>query len=547
MNELCDAARLPLGMTGFSDLRNSGNIYVDKTAMIYEFARLHTPLFLSRPRRFGKSLLVDTLECLFSRGVEDFHGLAIEKLWKDKTYSVVRLDFSGIADLKPQKFVSKCGNLVLKRFNAQGKVPSLDDKGEYLDPSEILDDILDRLENNSTVLLIDEYDAPLVHHLNAPDELQDIMRILNNFYAVIKEYTKKFRFIFITGVTRTAHVSIFSAFNNLEDLSLKKEYNTLLGFTQDELRQCFDPYAENAAHVLGMSKEALYARLEHYYDGFQFAIEAEETLYNPWSVLNFLKYPDDGFKNYWYESGGVSSLVVNYLKRSDTFDFMNYDDRKITTTPRKLSERYEITAIPREILLYQAGYFTIRLEEDGRLCLLPPNGEVEESLLDLYLFSNNLDPQIQLSSVINTTASKIDNHDIPGIVDVFNEILKYVISPVSNTFLHECSVRDVIFSSFLQNRKLQVFKECVSLKGFSDLEMLTNKTHMVIEFKRTYPKDEEKGCFRDEKASLKEAIEQMKSHHYGEDPFSTRTLFRVAMVISTEKKRILPEYCKEVE
>ena len=113
MNELCDAARLPLGMTGFSDLRNSGHIYVDKTAIIYEFASLDTPIFLSRPRRFGKSLLVDTLECLFSRGVEDFHGLAIEKLWKDKTYSVVRFDFSSLAEKTPHEFEKSLRNVFL--------------------------------------------------------------------------------------------------------------------------------------------------------------------------------------------------------------------------------------------------------------------------------------------------------------------------------------------------------------------------------------------------------------------------------------------------
>ena len=545
---ICDMLRLPVAMTGFADMRNSGKIYVDKTESIAELAKHDNPIFLSRPRRSGKSLLVDTLQSLFSTGLEDFKGLAIDVSgkWQDKTYPVVRLDFSSIADSNPDNVKASITEDIIEQFCAKEIVSPINSEGKYHFPSDILKKIARNLKDKSTVLLIDEYDAPLTHHLDRPDELQEIMRILNNFYAVIKEYTRKFRFIFITGVTRTAHVSIFSAFNTIEDISFKKEYNALLGFTKNELEQYFDSYVENAANISGIDKESVYTRLEQFYDGFQFAIEAEETLYNPWSILNFLKNPEEGFQTYWYDSAGISSLVANYLKVRDNFDFMNYQDRRIVTDKRRLVGRYELTAIPREILLCQAGYFTVRKEADGTLRLVPPNGGVEAALLDLYFTANNLEPQIALGSVLNSLAGKIDGHDIAGIVGVFNTVLNYVVSPLSTIFTDERSVRDTIFGSLQRVLNLQLFKEQESLDGYCDMELLTQRTHMVIEFKRTYPKGEKGASPRDAEASLAEAIAQIERHHYGENPFCVQPLFRVAMVISTEEKKILPEYCREI-
>ena len=542
-NISCDIARLPLGRTGFSDIRKKGKIYVDKTALIAKIARQDNPLFLSRPRRFGKSLLVNTLHSLFANGLVDFKGLEIENEWNDSIYPVIHIDFSDMADYSPKELAYLLCSDLIDQFCNEGIVPSIETK-EYF-PNEILKKIGRKLDDSSAVLLIDEYDAPLTHHMDNPEELHEIIRILNSFYAVIKEYTSKFRFIFITGVTRTAHVSIFSAFNNLNDLSLKKEYNTIVGFTKKELVCFFDRYIDNAANILGIPKESVYTRLEQFYDGFLFSIDAEETLYNPWSILNFLSSPGDGFQTYWYDSAGISSLVANYLKVRDNFDFMNYRDRRIVTDKRRLAGRYELSSMPREILLCQAGYLTVRKDDDGSLRLVPPNVEVEASLLDLYLTTNNLEPQIALGPILNSLVSRINGHDIPGIVDVFNAILNYVVSPQSTVFLDERAVRDTIFGSLQRVLDLQLFKERESLDGYCDMELLTPKVHMAIEFKRTYPKSG-KGALRDAEASLAEAVRQIKTHHYGEVPFSVQTLFRVAMVISTEEKKILPEFCREV-
>ena len=253
--------------------------------------------------------------------------------------------------------------MIIEKFRMKGIVFQRGESG-IRRPSRILDEISEKLKDNSIVLLIDEYDAPLTHHLNQPEELSYITKILNNFYATIKQYSGKFRLIFITGVTRTSRVSIFSAFNNLLDLSLREEFNSILGFTQDELSKYFDPYIEKAAKVLKMSKNDVYACIKHHYDGFKFSLESEQTLYNPWSLLNFFSNPKLGFKNYWFDSGGTPSIIMQYLKIDGSFDFLDYNKRDLLLDIDKLSSKYEITNIPREILLYQAGYFTICGEQD---------------------------------------------------------------------------------------------------------------------------------------------------------------------------------------
>ena len=537
-NKICDLRRLPLGRPDFSDLRERNKIYVDKTKLIAQIAEEDVPIFFARPRRFGKSLLINTFHSLFAKGLEDFQGLEMEKTWQDKTYQVIHIDFSEIAESIDQEFNYSLSTKIINEFNIGYKIPDNSQKLQY--PNIIISEILKNFNNNSIVLLIDEYDAPLTHHIDEPNDLKSIMKTLNNFYATIKQYTGKFRFIFITGVTRASHVSIFSAFNNLKDLSLRKEFNTILGFTKDDLEYYFDPYVENAANILKLSKNEVYTRLEQYYDGFQFSIEAKQTLYNPWSILNFLDSPTEGFYNYWFKSGGSSSIIMNYLKIKDNFDILSYKNREIYKTIDELSNRYEITNIPIEILLFQAGYFTIRQGSNNRAHLVFPNTEVEDSILSLYLTANNIRVSNEVDDRIDDLAQNIDQKNLVAIVDTFNATLNDCVSSLSQAFQDERSIRDIIYANLPQNLDLQKIKERETVKGRSDLELLTRHTHMVIEFKRT------KGN-RDAKASLEEAIEQIKARNYGISSFKTKILYRVAMVISTEEKKILLDFCKEVD
>ena len=531
--------RLPYGLPVFSSIRLRNKIYVDKTNLIYEFAAQDAPIFFARPRRFGKSLLVNTLHSLFEKGLEDFHGLAIENIWKDKTYKVVHLDFSSLACQTTQDLKLDLGEKIIQEFCVQKEVALFNELGWLRNPNRILDEIAQKLEDNSTVLLIDEYDAPIVHHINEPEELKSIIAILGDFYAVIKQYTDKFRFIFITGVTRTSHVSIFSAFNNILDLSFEEDFNTLLGFTQDDLEKYFDPYVENAAQILNLNKEEVYHRIKHHYDGYQFAFGTQDSVYNPWSILSFFKYSEDGFKNYWYESGGTASILMQYLKTDDKFNFLDYAQREKLVDKNVLSSKYEITKIPIDVLLYQAGYFTLRKKQDGAQYLVVPNVEVEASLLKLYLSVNNLQPSVQLNQKMRSISEAIDCKNLRAIVDVFNEILNECGSSSSTIFKDERAIRDLIYAAFLFIEDIKIVKERDTVKGRSDLELSTKKTSMIIEFKRTY-------STRGPKAALNQALEQLANNRYGLILNQNQVIYRVGMVISTERKMILYDFCAEV-
>ena len=535
--EICDANRLSLGLLKFSNIRKENMIYVDKTNLIAKIASKRVPVFLSRPRRFGKTLLVNTLSSLFTDGLKYFYGLDIEKKWNDKKYKVVHLDFSSLADKSPLEFKRDFNESIIEEFGMKGIVAKSDEIG-IRSPDRVMNDIAKRLDDNSIVLLIDEYDAPLVHNINNPDELMDIMKILNNFYAVVKQYIDAFRFMFITGVTRVSHISIFSVFNNLIDISLDDEFNQLLGFTQNDLEKYYDPYIENAAKILKMSKNDIYQEIKQYYDGFQFSLGEKETVYNPWSLLNFFSNPKKGFFNYWFKYGGISSIIMKYVKINGSFDFFNYKNREILIDEDELSDIYEIDKIPYYLLLYQAGYFTIRVS-DGATYLILPNGEVEQSLFKLYLTANNLNPQPELYDKMRKLSHDIDKKDLRSIINTFNCILNEYISSSCNIFEDERSVRDIIYAALTKVSSLQKIKERDIAKGKSDLELITNNTSMIIEFKRTYPN-------RGPEASLNKAIEQIKENRYGILFSRTRHFYRVAMVISTEKKEILYDFSREV-
>ena len=315
--------------------------------------------------------------------------------------------------------------------------------------------------------------------------------------------------------------------------------NSLLGFTQDDLVHYFDPYVENAMQILHMSKDDIYARLEQYYDGYQFTLDAQETLYNPWSIINFLYKQNEGFCNYWFKSSGSSTIIMQYLKGSKFFQSFSYVDNEIYISKDELSDRHEIYNIPRELLLYQTGYLTIRKITDDLARLVFPNTEVEDSILKLSLLANNLRPDRKYSAEINKLIAYIDQRNLKEIVNLFNNILNDCVSILSNIFHDERSVRDIIYAALPQKMKLQKIKERETCKGRSDLELLTCKTHMIIEFKRTQSN-------RGKLASLEEAKAQIKSKQYGQRPFQTYALYCVAMVISSEEKKILYDFCQEI-
>lgn len=531
--------KLPFATTGFSVIRKS-KIYVDKTSMIRKIAITDgAPVFLSRPRRFGKSLLVSTLESLFSKSLLAFKDLAIEtgkEKWTDKTYKVVRLDFSRYSFSNAENFSRKLTGALL--FSLYGNGSPAVKENENKDPDDVLSEFVATSEDKSVVLLIDEYDSPITHHLDDDAERVKLIAILGNFFATIKSCEEKFRFVFITGITRIAHVSLFSVFNNLVDITCDDDYATLLGITETELHHYFDTYVQNAAAVLDMSVSDVYAKMKTVYDGFQFSINAAETVYNPWSVLSFLKDPKKGFLNSWYaSSAGTPTILIRYLKNNDNLELFgrlsyqvkNAEDGKNLVSLDTLMSKSEPEKIPMAMLLTQTGYFTLRRDSPEYARLVIPNDEVAESLLRLTLDINHLNPSPITRSRISDVADMVNAGDVSGIFRLFNAALTEGISVNAKAFNDENSIRDFIYVLLPRNGIVKS-RENPNANGFSDLEIRTNKVKLVIEFKRIrdgYPLN----------TAMNDALAQLRSRNYGETVQNLR-LIRVAMVISTKDRKL---------
>ena len=303
---------LPLGTSTFETLRESNEIYVDKTDLVYKLAATgRGKIFLARPRRFGKSLLVSTFESLFAYGLRDFRGLAIEKRWTDKTYPVVRLDFSKLkAQTSTEAFEKVFCDYLQESFFRLGFCYDAKRTSFFVQ----LDAWMQSLSSNFFVLLIDEYDAPLTERLNDPKAFREMRDLFSQFFSILKSNEGCLRFFFMTGVTKFSSTSIFSAFNNLQDISLDSLYSTLLGYTQQEIETYFTDYLKEAAAALQRPCEEVLKELKNNYNGFCFDEAAVTRVYCPWSKLNFLAAPERGVQNYWYQSGGQPTVLLKYLQ-----------------------------------------------------------------------------------------------------------------------------------------------------------------------------------------------------------------------------------------
>ena len=440
---MIDLTKLPLSITSFSQFAANSMIYVDKTDLVANLARFRNPIFLSRPRRFGKSTLVSTFHELFSNGLDKFQRLKIatENLWNDKTYKVIHLDLSKIKEQSGdvtfnESFLQQLDDA----FSHSGYEKILNE--EIKTPARYLDIRFSQKDIDSLVLLIDEYDAPLTAVMGDKEEFEVRRRVLSNFFSTIKAYSGKFRFIFITGVTRNFNDSIFSSFNILEDISFNPTYGALVGYTQEELEHYFKDYLENAVtelnEDLGEDKytyDSLIEALKLNYDGYSFDRRCRHHVYNPWSILNFLKNPQEGFLPYWLETGGAKpSLLVNYLntfidkkvKKTELVDYLNLEfiQRTNTAALSPTITSIEDENFPFFAILYQAGYFTIKDTGINYLEVGLPNLEVKKAFADIILNKLTAKTTAQISAFYGKKVkAAMDAKDFTALKDEFNKIL----------------------------------------------------------------------------------------------------------------------------
>ena len=526
--------KLPLGLCDFTLLRDSGRIYVDKTDLIFELASNYGRFFLSRPRRFGKSLLVSTFETLFKDGLKYFGGLKISDRWDDKTYGVVKLDFSKIKENDTIADMRKEFDGILKpAFARVGFVYNPDNSMTAL---EQIDAWLEQREPSSLVLLVDEYDAPLNSHLDNPEFFNQIRNMLSGFFLRIKASDRAWRFIFITGIAKFNKASIFSAFNNLTDISLDPQFGTLLGYTEQEILGNFKLFVDNAARVNNMEVSALMAAMRTQYDGFCFDEDAATHVYAPWSVLSFLSAPKRGLRDFWYGSASGSSMVKNYLDLHPFTNPIESFGEDIPVSIDKLRDSNDAKTLSPAVFLFQAGYLSIKqTDTDTDMAYLNfPNGEVRQAMNRLMaeqLLKSKSIVDADLSVWIKAAKAGDVTKLVAAMNGTFNQI-DYIGFPLT----HESHVRAAA-QIYLLSLKQGATVEKHYAEGRSDLEFDAGDYHWVMEFKYAY-----KDRNDNPDTLLASALNQIKEKRYGEGlNIGDRKLMRVGLVFD-EKARQFVRY-----
>ena len=525
----------------FRDLIDNNRIYVDKTALISQIAKDEKgPYFISRPRRFGKSTLINTLHELFAHGLEKFKGLEIEPLWKDKTYKVLHLDFSSYnfsseinfndyfyEDLK-QEFLSI--GLKVNDSTLDTKIPAL-----------LVDNVLkNNPSDQKIVLLIDEYDTPLSAVLNNEKEFIARRDILHSFYSKVKQYQGRFRFIFITGVTYYSHTSIFSAFNHLKDLTLSTKYGALLGYTTEELEKYFYEYIDNAATVLNEENDTdaydhamVVEEIQRNYDGYSFDRKCKAHVFNPWSIINFLESPEDGFIPYWVASGGATpTFLVNYLKQglkkynsNELQSLLSIDSTVNKDTDSLYPSIENIANIDLFAILYQAGYFCIKSAFDGYFKVGIPNLEVKKAYSNLVLnqLTKSQDSKLRF---IEPFKEVLASGNLDKIKELFNTLInEFSYETVKN--FNEACFRDVLklaMLTFNVSASTEVMGSC----GRADITAEAGDYLYVFELKVT---DNSK----DIDTKLTEAKDQIIKNKYARR-LTDKTVVPVALVLENNSK-----------
>ena len=369
----------PIGIQNFESLRQGGFTYVDKTGLIYQLAATGRYYFLGRPRRFGKSLLLSAMEAYFQGKKELFKGLAIENQEKDWTeYPVLHLDLGGKEyktlddlDVRMDRHLS----LWESAFGVVKRYPMADARF-----SDIIDAAYGKT-GKPVVILIDEYDKPIVDNLDR-EELKEAFRSrLSGFYSVMKAQDGKIRFGFLTGITKIGQLNIFSGLNNLKDISIDPRYVDLCGISEQDLHRYFDEGVQELADANNLSKEACYAKLARFYDGYHFSMKSV-GIYNPFSLLSTLDAKI--FTEYWYATGTPTFLTVALKQTGKDISELIANEVEVDITDLSQVDSYRVNPIP---LLYQTGYLTIKdANPDFGTCRLGfPNREVKNGFLRMQL------------------------------------------------------------------------------------------------------------------------------------------------------------------
>ncbi len=468
--------KLPLGIQSFEKIRREDYLYVDKTALVWQLVHGSMFNYFSRPRRFGKSLLISTLQCYFEGKKELFDGLTIMDLEHDwKSYPVVRLDMSnaGATADALTAYLHNAFSLLEDEFSI---VP---DTNTTL--AVRLTNIL-RIAHNKTglpvVVLVDEYDSPLLNSWQTPqhEECRDIYR---NVFSVLKSATDDLQFVFITGVTKFTQVSIFSALNNLTNVSFHNKYAALCGITEEELTDSLMPYVRQMAEVKGWTIEQTIAQLKSYYDGYHFTERSDVGVFNPFSLMQALD--QQKFGNFWIASGATKMLPILIPKLA--LQVHQFDDYLIAAN---VLETSDVATDDAALFLYQSGYLTIKETLDGMYRLTIPNTEVSQALYEVVLPALTLRENSEIFSEQMRLRQQMIQGDVVGMENVLRSLVADV--PYSNKKLSSMDMEEryrLIISSLMRVIGFRVEVERMMAKGRIDIVVWTSQIIYVMELKLT--------------------------------------------------------------
>ena len=529
----------------FIDFTLENFIYVDKTEYIPKLVKLKR-VFISRPRRFGKSLTLDTIATLFETGVEPyFKGTWIYDKWTEPTYPVLRLNFLDLDKYSLEHFKQKL-NAIISSFARDINVKNYEEKVEPEDTIYFLLDEL-RKEKRQIVILIDEYDCQMTANINNETLYKQFQEKIKSFYATIKNKWP-IKFLGITGVTRLKDVEIFSIGSDIRDITNASAYSQMIGFTRDEIKKYYIDYLKLAAsyennctvdNVTEAQIESLLDRLAKNYDGYCFDEFYKKKVFSTWSVNKFFQSVVSNkfvyFGEYWYDNGGLPSILVNYLKTHElnSFDYLNKEN-PITIPVNDFLNPTSLTTINQNVLMCQTGYLTLRsalTSGDLTVDLGIPNGEIYKALNRLLAINFYKEGIYALAKGVRDL---LDAGEIEDIIDRFNSVINsvsYDHFPINS----EAAVQNYLYL-FLIGAGIETTTESHSSKGRADLIIETKNRRLVFELK--YAEDESVA-----KTKLSEAVEQIKARDYGNTEPKKAELLRIAAVFNADPKvRAFTEY-----
>ncbi len=503
--------RLPVGIQNFGEIQTGNYLYIDKTAQVFRLIDEGKYYFLSRPRRFGKSLLLSTLEAVFQRKKELFKGLYIEDKWNwDMTYPVIHLSFNTV-NYKTAGLEKALHYALDKQAAKYGfELNSIEYDAKFEELIQTL------AKKNKVALLIDEYDKPLIDYLDKENlhQAKAHQKILKNFYSVIKDSDQYLKFLFITGVSKFSKVSIFSDLNHLRDITFERHYAAICGYTQTELEDYFAPYENETMSIQEIDRATLYKKIKTWYNGYSW--DARTRLYNPFSILRF--FASSEFRNYWF-STGTPTFLINLLKERFIYDFNEVE------TSHFAIESYDLDHLDTLPLLLQTGYLTVKSQDEHLVVLTYPNSEVKASMLGYLLAGFRHSFPSTSTPIVHKVHLAFKRNDMEAVMQQIN----YVFSTIPNIIFQaktEGYYQSLIHLTFTY-LGIYLQSEVNTSRGRCDTVVYTDTHVYILEFKLDKPV--EKAL---EQITKKAYIDAFKAQH------PNKTIVKVGISFDSSKKEV---------